>query len=452
MFIHGGGFVVGSSRVYLPGTFINAHDIVFVTINYRIGVLGFLSTEDDASIGNYGLWDMVMALQWVKNNIEAFGGDSEDVTISGESAGGSAVSYLTLAPAAKNLFTKVYAQSGTATSMFGRATRARKTALELASSLGCFDGELAKNSGLETSKAILACLRKLPFRDFTKFTAFGLDESKFVPRVDGEFVLKDPLVLFNDTKYLKSVGFFDKAHLVAMDNNERSIIKTHLKLNEYMLINHTGATGAYAQNMIKGLYDSARRFYVGTRLNSPQPSELVMKTVKSWYDRRFGSEALTELMSDLSFLVPTLDYIEATAKEMKCDSWLLYFNHYPEILKGNQRGMPHSFELLYWFDFPLEMMKVFLSDRNIEEMGEEDLKLKHSFAALIATFVKTGNPSNALMEHIPGGVPSYDTNKRSYIEFSPSPSLGFNLESAKREFWMRLSSAYNSDHIISSNV
>ncbi|XP_012939416.2 putative inactive carboxylesterase 4 [Aplysia californica] len=81
VFIHGGGYVVGSSNEYNTGTVVTTHDIVVVTINYRLGVLGFFSTEDQSSPGNFGLWDITLALKWVKDNIVSFGGDPNDVTI-----------------------------------------------------------------------------------------------------------------------------------------------------------------------------------------------------------------------------------------------------------------------------------------------------------------------------------------------------------------------------------
>ncbi|GFR81515.1 carboxylic ester hydrolase [Elysia marginata] len=415
------------------GTFVNTHDLVFVTINYRLGVLGFLSTEDEASPGNFGLWDMVLALNWVKDNIQAFGGDPDDVTVSGESAGGAAVSYLTLAPQAKSLFKKAYAHSGSATSVFGRSTQARKNALEFATSVGCQVS--GGDESIEHSRDVLACLKKIPLTDITGFQAFTLDESKFVPRVDGYIVPKDPLVLFSDTEYLRSVGFFDKAHLVALNNNERSIIEAQVKLNEYMLTSQLGLTGTDAQNMLRALHASSKQFYVGTRLQTPSPPEPALKAVDSWYQRRYGENALIEMNSDLNFLIPSVDYIESTTKDASCNAWLLYFNHYPEIIKGHQRGMPHSFDLLYWFDFPLELMKIFLSNPTIEEMREKDLKLKQSFSAVISAFVKTGNPTGALSQHIPTKVPTYNLQSRSHIDFCSTPTLGSNLESSKREFW-----------------
>lgn len=104
--IHGGGFTSGSgnSDIYGPHYLI-AEDVVVVTINYRLGVLGFLSLDDPKLEvpGNAGLKDQVMALKWVQKNIRNFGGDPNNVTIFGESAGGSSVHFLLLSPMAKGV-------------------------------------------------------------------------------------------------------------------------------------------------------------------------------------------------------------------------------------------------------------------------------------------------------------------------------------------------------------
>ncbi len=116
--IHGGGFSGGgSNEPRHNGDFLPLKGVVLVTINYRLGVFGFLATEDIAkeaggAAGNYGLWDMIAALQWVKSNIKGFGGDPGNVTIFGESAGSFAVSTLMASPMAQGLFHKAIGESG----------------------------------------------------------------------------------------------------------------------------------------------------------------------------------------------------------------------------------------------------------------------------------------------------------------------------------------------------
>jgi para-nitrobenzyl esterase len=118
--IHGGGYAGGgSNEPRHNGDFLPTKGVVLVTINYRLGVFGFLATADlakeaNGSAGNYGLLDMVAAMQWVKANIKNFGGDPDNVTIFGESAGSFAVSTLMASPLARGLFAKGIGESGAA--------------------------------------------------------------------------------------------------------------------------------------------------------------------------------------------------------------------------------------------------------------------------------------------------------------------------------------------------
>ena len=118
--IHGGGFSGGgSNEPRHNGDFLPLKGVLLITINYRLGVFGFLASSDLAketsgTAGNYGLMDMIAALRWTKANIKEFGGDPDNVTIFGESAGSFAVSTLMVAPPAKGLFQKAIGESGAA--------------------------------------------------------------------------------------------------------------------------------------------------------------------------------------------------------------------------------------------------------------------------------------------------------------------------------------------------
>jgi carboxylesterase type B len=96
VWIHGGAYIFGSGTLY-NGTMLAARgDVVVVTINYRLGIFGFLSFNETIARGNYGLWHQILALQWVQDNIEDYSGDPSSVTIFGESAGGFSASLLSL--------------------------------------------------------------------------------------------------------------------------------------------------------------------------------------------------------------------------------------------------------------------------------------------------------------------------------------------------------------------
>ena len=116
VWIYGGGFKAGYSNGYNAATLAGYGDVIVVTFNYRLGVFGFLSTGDQYAPGNYGLWDQQMAIEWVHDNIAAFGGDSRTITIFGESAGSISTVYQALFPDNKGLFKRIISESGSVTS------------------------------------------------------------------------------------------------------------------------------------------------------------------------------------------------------------------------------------------------------------------------------------------------------------------------------------------------
>ncbi|GFG36327.1 hypothetical protein Cfor_05946 [Coptotermes formosanus] len=136
--IHGGGFYLGSANDY-PPQYLMDKNVVFVSTNYRLGVLGFLSTGDDESPGNYGLRDQTAALEWVQENIAAFGGNPNSVTIFGQSAGSMSVHYHILSRLSKGLFHRAISMSGTAFSPFVRCQDPLRMAQNQARIVNCPD-------------------------------------------------------------------------------------------------------------------------------------------------------------------------------------------------------------------------------------------------------------------------------------------------------------------------
>src|SRR5580765_4394943 len=140
VWIHGGAYVFGSGSVpWYDGTHFAQHgDVVVVTLNYRLGPLGFLYLDDDFDIagsGNAGILDQVAALEWVRDSIAAFGGNPDDVTIFGESAGANSVATMLAMPAARGLFRKAIAQSA-AGAWVSTRQRAAKVARRTIEKLG----------------------------------------------------------------------------------------------------------------------------------------------------------------------------------------------------------------------------------------------------------------------------------------------------------------------------
>lgn len=107
VFIHGGSFLTGSGNIYRAG-YLLQKDIILVTLNYRLGILGFLTTGNLIAPGNFGLKDQVMALKWIRRNIRSFGGDPNKVTLFGQSAGGVSVNLHAISRASKGMYTTSY--------------------------------------------------------------------------------------------------------------------------------------------------------------------------------------------------------------------------------------------------------------------------------------------------------------------------------------------------------
>ncbi|MET0391100.1 MAG: carboxylesterase/lipase family protein [Polyangiales bacterium] len=197
--IHGGGNVNGSasepvpyvnSGIFYSGEHIAANqDVVVVTINYRLGLFGFfahpdLKDEDGALAGNQGLDDQRVALEWVKTNIAKFGGDPEQVTIFGESAGSLDVCLHVASPKSRGLFHRAISQSGGCTTYQTPAADAATRAADFAAAVGC------------TGDDALACLRGKSVADLLAKTPAG-SGAGFGPIVDGEFLPDQPRALYD---------------------------------------------------------------------------------------------------------------------------------------------------------------------------------------------------------------------------------------------------------------
>jgi para-nitrobenzyl esterase len=185
--IHGGGYAGGgSSEPRHNGDFLPTKGVVLVTINYRLGVFGFLTlpqltAEQKGSSGNYGLMDMVAALRWVKSNIAAFGGNPAKVTIFGESAGSFAVSTLMAAPAAHGLFRSAIGESG---AVLASASYAYESLQARAPQ----DERLFDALGVKS----LAHARAVPAADILAAAA-AANIARFSPVIDGRFLVEPVL-------------------------------------------------------------------------------------------------------------------------------------------------------------------------------------------------------------------------------------------------------------------
>jgi para-nitrobenzyl esterase len=192
VFIHGGGFTSGSGSVFLyrGGDLVRNGDAVVVTINYRLGALGFLGHRDladpDALVGNWGLHDQLAALRWVRDNIAVFGGDPNAVTIFGESAGGFSVATLLGTPAASGLFRRAIVQSGGV--HVHSLPEAERAADRLAAVLGIASCTREALEGIPATELVAATEEMGKRRPDP-----GMIPLPFLPVVDGTLLPEHPL-------------------------------------------------------------------------------------------------------------------------------------------------------------------------------------------------------------------------------------------------------------------
>jgi para-nitrobenzyl esterase len=194
VWVHGGAYVLGSgSQPYYDGRRLSHDgDVIVVTLNYRLGAFGFLDVPGFDS--NVGLRDVLAALRWVRDNIAAFGGDPDRVTLFGESAGAGIVTSLLAVPAAEGLFCAAIAQSSPATSVYDRS-RAQKVTDEVLSFLGVAPGEERRLTETPVS-ALIAATKKV----FDEIPVRNPGTLAFVPIIDGDLLSDYPVRLAREGK------------------------------------------------------------------------------------------------------------------------------------------------------------------------------------------------------------------------------------------------------------
>jgi para-nitrobenzyl esterase len=210
VFIHGGGLTTGAGQIYDPTQLVNK-GVIVVTLNYRLGVLGFLAQaaldSEGHEAGNYGFMDQQLALKWVQENIKAFGGNPKQVTVFGESAGGQSVYCNLASPTAKKLFRAAIVESGSYVEFQSYFTSILplKTA-ETTNGFAPSGSSVAISVGCTSQTA--ACLRAVSAANLVAAQAGTL-----YPFVDGKLLTQTPMVAFTS-------GNFNRVPVIAGTNHD----------------------------------------------------------------------------------------------------------------------------------------------------------------------------------------------------------------------------------------
>ena len=402
VWIHGGGFVIGSGSqtLYDGAALARRGDVVVVTLNYRLGPLGFLHLRDlcpdlEGAVANAGLRDQVAALEWVRDHIESFGGDPGRVTVFGESAGGMSVGTLLGMPSARGLFHRAIAQSGA-----GHNFHTRETATEVARS---FLDEL----GLAPARAA-GTLRELPvgrLLDTQQQTLLKLGRSRgllpFQPGVDGDSLPAQPLA---------AVRGGAVADVPLLTGTTRDEWRLFAFIDADVL--HQDAAGVAAR--------------LAERLPDLDAEEL-LATYRQARQGRAGvgpSDLFFAVETDRVFRIPALRLAEAQCTHQR--STFLYRFDWESPGLGGALGACHAIELPFVFgNLGLEGIAGFAGS------GPQAETLAGRVMDAWIAFARSGDPNHA---GLPDWLP-YEPGTRPTLILGPECRLERDPDAAEREFW-----------------
>ncbi|XP_069689991.1 juvenile hormone esterase-like [Periplaneta americana] len=392
VFIHGGAYSYGSGKAYSYGPlYLMDKDVVMVAMNYRLGVLGFLSTGDDAAPGNYAMKDQTEALRWVQKNIAAFSGDPNKVTILGESAGSWSVHFHILSPASRGLFHAAISDSGTAMmASFMNADSVFNLAQPQAEAVNCPTDKTAD---------MIECLRKVD--GVTLLT--NPPKSRFItwrPVPETQSALNpEPFLTATPIDIIRSGNFSRVPYMLGTNSEEGSLFlitsvgtknaMDRLNLNNSVLAdNEFFLSDSVSDDLIPEIWEKILDFYLGS--NHTVTPDNVFQLINAETDRfmQHNTEKTVKMQTQAGH-----------------DSIYLYnfayrgkYSFLTKARYGDMRydlGVLHIDELQYYISYG--------SDPNKWDTGHPDLEVLETILTLWTNMAKYGHPTPS-EEDAPQGV------------------------------------------------
>ncbi|XP_040284110.1 cholinesterase isoform X1 [Bufo bufo] len=392
IWIYGGGFQTGTSSLDIyDGKFLARNErVIVVSLNYRVGILGFLAFPGNPEApGNAGLFDQRLALQWIHENIAAFGGNPKSITLFGESAGGGSVSYHLLSPKSHPYFTRAIMQSGTANSPWGAisGTEAHNRALIIANMLSC---------SFRNETEIIACMRsKTPQemieRSLSIVTDKSLIELNLPPAVDGDFLIDLPENLLQLGQLKR-----DAQILTGVNKDEGT----------YFLVYQIPGFSKDHESFI-----NQTQFQKSVKRAFPKATELAVDSVifhyTNWEDEHnpvLNRDAMADIIGDYNFVCPLLEFTKRNV-ELGNKAYIYFFNHRSSKLAWPAwMGVVHGYEIEFVFGIPMH--------RRLNYTKEEE-QLSRTVMKFWANFAKTGNPNGAQSQE--NRWPAFTLDEQHYL-------------------------------------
>ncbi|HEY1349743.1 MAG TPA: carboxylesterase/lipase family protein [Ktedonobacteraceae bacterium] len=395
VYIHGGAFTLGSASNpwYDGASFAAHHNIVVVTLNYRLGILGFLSLRDLAEeagvcTANCGLLDQIAALQWVREHIAAFGGDPDQVTVMGESAGAMSIGALLGMPAAQGLFRRAILQSGAAGNLVTRS-RAERVARALLTKLGLSTSQLSSLAQVP-QETLLAVQPELG-REFGGVRAFS-------PVIDGETLPQHPFAQ------------------IAQGSAAGVAVLTGTNHDEWRLFAMLGGGSKVDEKQLQQIFGAAasRALALYTQACADGAPDT------AWID----------IMSDLVFRIPAIRLAEALVQQ-GTSVWMYRFD-WKSPAFGGLLGAAHAMDIPFvWNTLDTELSRLFTGN------APDRQPLADLMHAAWAAFIRCGNPA---ISGLPIW-PLYDLSKRATMIFGEDPQVADDPQGQVRALWQQESRA-----------
>nr|XP_058954999.1 uncharacterized protein LOC131782294 [Pocillopora verrucosa] len=402
VFIYGGGYTEGSSSSY-PGAVLAAfNDVIFLSFNYRIGILGFFNVPGTDITGNYGMLDQVLALKWVQNNIASLGGDPNKVTIFGESVGGNSVSLHLISPLSKGLFQRAIIQSGAASSPLfcGKVTQPKQ--LELFAK--------AINCPFTLGLSLVECARGKSANEIIKGQE-GVSHANYhgpldilAPVVDGHFLPDLPENLFNTGKFHSEVDV-----ITGFTDNEGAMMAMFLP----QLVQNGTSLDTFKYLVTKGL------------LYAREKSKLIEDFILFEYtnhadpdDKAAHRQSLMDVIGDAYFVAPAL--LEANALAKGGRPPFVYVFDYQAVFSPLPEwfGAVHGMDVPFVFGAPFQSLSEPIIDKLASRFSDIEKGLSLYVMKMWTDFAKYGFFVESLAFPVQTHE-SYDRNSNTVLHHAP---------------------------------
>ncbi|XP_063375509.1 cholinesterase [Cydia amplana] len=398
VYIHGGQFSSGASNLFPAHMLAAFYKVVVVSINYRLGALGFLSTADDNSPGNYGILDQAMALRWIRDNIDPFNGDRNSITLFGPGAGAASAGLLALAPTTRDIVTGIIAQSGSPLAdwaMIEDKFRVQNTSLVFGRLLGC---------PIDSSWKLVNCLRQgrsfyelgnAEFEPHVGFIPWGpVYENNFTYPADGWYegwrerdwhfldAMPEDLIRrrqFNPAlRYMTGVTTQEAAYVLY--NNQS--LAPNFEISEMWFnqkVHELVKRYNYTLNP-HGVYEAIRYMYT----YHPEPHNV--SAIRDQY---------VHLLSDFLYRAPT-DKMVKLLLEQKVPVYMYVLNTTVESYNWSLwRQYSHDIEHYFLTGAPFMDQEFFPRKQRIDRQmwTPNDRNMSHFFMKAFSDFARFGNPT-----------------------------------------------------------